>query len=366
MGIVEVVRGITRVGLLGICLGWVSMALGQQWELMATSSQSSLRAIHALDSNRAWVSGSQGTLLRTIDSGRTWSRLEIPQLAEASQGKLEFRSLHAWSDREAIVATAGQPCAIYKTVDGGHSWECVYSNSNPAAFVDSMKFFDAHNGFVVGDPIDGVWMLLHTSDGGKSWHDLARPALNAKEGEAAFAASNSGLLVDSKDSFWFGTGGSGPYGLVHRGTLLFDKNRSNESARLTISTTEVPIMEANASSGLFSLAIDPSAKTLIAVGGDYQKTGVAAGHIAVNTNPMAKDQIWRAVSGQPPRGFRSAVVYASKYQRPWICTGPNGSDWSADGDAWESLSEVGFHALSVANDGTVWASGSEGRVARLK
>ncbi|MBM3967364.1 MAG: oxidoreductase [Planctomycetes bacterium] len=366
MGIVEVVRGITLVGLLASNLGWIPMGFGQQWELMTTGSQSSLRAICALDSTRAWVSGSQGTLLRTVDSGRSWSRLEIPELAEASQGKLELRSLHAWSDQEAIVATAGQPCAIYKTTDGGHSWDRVYSNSNPAAFVDSMRFFDSQNGFVIGDPIDGRWMLLHTGDGGNSWQELSSAALIAKEGEAAFAASNSCLLVDSKGSFWFGTGGSGPFGLVHRGTVSFDENQIEKGTHLTIVTTEVPMMESNASSGLFSLATEPSARMLVAVGGDYQKTGVATGHIAINVKPLAKEQNWRAVTGQTPRGFRSAVVYASKYNRPWICTGPNGSDWSADGLAWEPLSDVGFHALSVANDGTVWASGSEGRVARLK
>lgn len=125
-------------------------------------------------------------------------------------------------------------------------------------------------------------------------------------------------------------------------------------------------MLANASSGLFSLAIDPSTNTLIAVGGDYQKADLALGHIAINDRPMAKETVWLAPSGSGPRGFRSAVVHSSKYKRPWICVGPNGSDWSSDGNSWEPLSDVGFHALSVATDGTVWASGSEGRVAKLQ
>lgn len=360
MWIAKVARGLTRVFLVASGLGWIQMALGQEWDLLPTGSQSSLRAIHALDASKAWVCGSQGTILRTVDAGKNWTRLMIPELQDAAKGKLEFRSLHAWSDREAIVATAGQPSAIYKTTDGGSSWGCVYSNAHPAAFVDAMRFFDARNGFAVGDPIDGVWMLLQTKDGGETWQSVVSPGLKAKEGEAAFAASNSCLLVDSQDSFWFGTGGSGPVGLVHRIEAHADLNRP------MISTREVSVMPSNASSGLFSLAIDSSKKTLIAVGGDYQKTEVAQGHIAMSDSPSAKSQAWHATSGAAPRGFRSAVVYASKYKQPWICVGPNGSDWSFDGSDWEALSDVGFHALSVAADGTVWASGSEGRVAKLQ
>ena len=360
MGISQVARGITLACLMASGLGWLHTTFAQQWEMLATGSESSFRAIHALDADRAWVCGSQGTILRTVDAGKTWTRLMIPELQDAAKGKLEFRSLHAWTEQEAIVATAGQPCAIYKTTDGGSRWERVYSNSNLNAFVDSMRFFDAQNGFAVGDPIDGIWMLLQTKDRGASWQSVASPGLKAKEGEAAFAASNSCLLVDSKDSFWFGTGGSGPVGLVHRFDATPDLNRP------MFATSEVTTMPSNASSGLFSLAIDSSQKKLIAVGGDYQQVDLARGHTAMNESLMAKDQVWRAAIGSSPRGFRSAVVYASKYKLPWICVGPNGSDWSIDGSAWDGLSDIGFHALSVASDGTVWASGSAGRVARLR
>lgn len=366
MGIAQGARLFALVCLLATSLVSLQTTCGQQWELVSTGSQSSLRGIHALDANRAWVCGSQGTILRTVDAGETWTRLVIPELQDAAGGKLEFRSLYAWSDQEAIVATAGQPCAIYRTIDGGNRWERVYSNSHPAAFVDAMKFFDASNGYVVGDPIDGLWMLLQTRDGGKSWQTVVSTGLRANEGEAAFAASNSCLLVDSKESFWFGTGGSGPVGRVHRVDGQEDLTRSTAPSRIAVGTYEVPTMAANASSGLFSLAINPSKETLVAVGGDYLKVDLAFGNIAIKDHPMAKEEVWRAPTGMAPRGFRSAVVYAPKCNRPWICVGPNGSDWSTDGNAWDALSDVGFHALSVAADGTVWASGSEGRVAKLK
>jgi len=360
MGIAQVARHLALVCALASGLGWVQTSIGEQWELLPTGSQSSFRAIHALDANTAWVCGSQGAILRTVDAGKTWTRLVIPELQDSAEGKLEFRSLHAWSRQEAIVATAGQPCTIFKTTDGGANWDRVYSNPSPAAFIDAMKFFDAQHGFVLGDPIDGFWMLLQTKDGGKTWQPVAGPGVKAKEGEAAFAASNSCLLVDSKDSFWFGTGGSGPAGLVHR----FEAH--SDPAQAMFNTSDIPMMQSNASSGVFSIAFDTSKKTMVAVGGDYQKTELPQEHIAINDNPMSKSQNWRVPDGASPRGFRSAVTYAAKYKLPWIAVGPSGSDWSSDGNSWTPLSNIGFHALSVGNDGSVWASGSQGRVARLQ
>ena len=42
-----------------------------------------------------------------------------------------------------------------------------------------------------------------------------------------------------------------------------------------------------------------------------------------------------------------------------------GCDRSVDGEEWHSFSEIGFHAIHVAPDGSVWACGSTGRTARL-
>ena len=39
--------------------------------------------------------------------------------------------------------------------------------------------------------------------------------------------------------------------------------------------------------------------------------------------------------------------------------------WQLDGESWSPFLDVGFHTLAVTSDGSIWASDSSGRVARL-
>ncbi|MEP1086473.1 hypothetical protein [Algoriphagus sp.] len=70
---------------------------------------------------------------------------------------------------------------------------------------------------------------------------------------------------------------------------------------------------------------------------------------------------------QAPRGYRSGVVYFPM-QKWLIAVGPSGSDYSSDGGiAWEPISDEGFHAVQMGHaDGSIWASGINGKIAKLK
>jgi hypothetical protein len=50
-----------------------------------------------------------------------------------------------------------------------------------------------------------------------------------------------------------------------------------------------------------------------------------------------------------------------------VTVGPNGTDFSKDsGDNWEKFSNEGFHAVKLdKTSSSLWASGSDGRIARL-
>ena len=47
---------------------------GNTWRLHTTGSDARLRGLSAVSPLVAWASGSAGTILRTIDGGRTWER----------------------------------------------------------------------------------------------------------------------------------------------------------------------------------------------------------------------------------------------------------------------------------------------------
>ena len=63
-------------------------------------------------------------------------------------------------------------------------------------------------------------------------------------------------------------------------------------------------------------------------------------------------------------GYRSAVGWLDP--QTLLAVGSDGGSWSADaGHTWRPFGTTGWHALARARDGSVWACGSDGRVASL-
>jgi photosystem II stability/assembly factor-like uncharacterized protein len=328
------------------------------WELVPTRTEASLRGLAPIDQSTAWVCGSQATLMRTVDAGKTWTRC----LIEGLDSKAELRSIHAWSADEVLVATAGAPCRIYYSKDAGETWKIVYVNTHPDAFIDALRFWDDQKGFAFGDPIDGKLLSLVSDDRGQTWRDSSKDGFKLQEGQAGFAASNSSLMVFKPNSVWIGLGGAEASAQV----------LASDDAGATWNRSSVEAIPSNKSSGIFSLARGSSGQ-IIAVGGDYKQALGDQGNVAI-FDPASK--LWRKPMGQPPRGFRSSVVCLSNTIRwnrtdpklapgasiRWISAGLSGCDASSDGEDWFALSDQPFHALAVAGDGSIWACGSQGRV----
>ena len=67
----------------------------------------------------------------------------------------------------------GDASRIYRTTDGGKSWDAAFVNDDPAAFYDCMAFYPGgRRGLVMGDPVDGKFRILATEDSGRSWSVL--------------------------------------------------------------------------------------------------------------------------------------------------------------------------------------------------
>ena len=327
------------------------------WKLAPTGTEASLRGLSPVDRSTAWACGSRSTLVRTIDGGMTWTTHPIEGLETT-----ELRSIHAWSADELVVATAGSPCRIYRTSNAGQSWDIVYENPNPQAFIDGLRFVDQKEGFAFGDPIDSKLMALRSGDRGLTWQSAGVEDYRMHEHEAGFAASNSSLLVfrtkpAERLSVWIGLGGA-----VGAAQILI----SND-AGMSWSRSSIVAIPSGKSAGIFSIAMSPEGRA-VAVGGDYMEPDSNRGNIAIYDSDTG---VWQTAEGQVPRGFRSSVVFlpeALSIEHPraswtrWICAGPNGCDFSEDGKTWYALSEQPFHSLSVASDKSLWACGPEGRV----
>lgn len=314
-----------------------------QWTAQTGGTSAQLRGVSSASAAVVWASGNRGTYLRTTDGGEHWTASTVPG-GEA----LDFRDVHAVDATTAwLMATAGK---IYKTTDGGANWSLQYNNTAPGVFLDTIAAWDANNLIALGDPMNGSFLLIITSDGGKTWNQVPPSSLPpAIEGEAAFAASGTCIAVEGRNNVWFASGG--------KAARVF---RSGDRGK-TWKVANTPIVSGSDSTGIFSIAFkDP--KNGIVVGGDYKQQGETKANAALTTDGGVT---WKLIERRGPAGYRSSVAYLPGNRL--IAVGEKGADQSADGGAsWSPLEGVGFHSLAVSPSGDCWAVGVDGKVARLK
>jgi photosystem II stability/assembly factor-like uncharacterized protein len=316
------------------------------WELRPTGTTAGLRGVAAVSERVAWVSGSGGTVLRTLDGGATWQNVAPPDAAGQA-----FRDIEAFTADHVVLLAIGPGDAsrVYVTEDGGATWTKTFQNSEPAAFYDCMSFFDRHRGLVMGDPVGGKFQILATEDGGRSWELVPSTGMpDALPGEFGFAASGTCIETAGGRDAWFGTGGD----VVSRVFHSADRGRTWE-------VVETPVASAPAG-GIFSLAFaDP--RHGIAVGGDFLDPTNAPDGAAYTTDGGAT---WIAADG--PGEYRSGSAWIPRLPKTAVSVGPTGSDVSIDGGrSWTRFDTGSFDAVDCVQTGACWASGAQGAAARL-
>jgi photosystem II stability/assembly factor-like uncharacterized protein len=231
------------------------------WRIVHAGGTADLRALSPVSGRVAWASGSEGTVLRTTDRGRTWRDVGPPGTRE-----LEFRGLKAFDARNAVIMSVGDdPGAfrIYRTSDGGRHWRITNQNRHPDAFYDCIAFFDRKRGLVMSDPVEGRFRILVTADGGRSWR--VSPPRNmppAHPDEYGFAASNTCITTVGERHAWFGSGGPS-------GGRVF---RSSDGGR-TWQVAQTPLRR-GAAAGVFAVAFRTPLQGL-AIGGDFTTPALA-------------------------------------------------------------------------------------------
>jgi photosystem II stability/assembly factor-like uncharacterized protein len=316
------------------------------WTVVHSEGTARLRGLSAVSRQVAWASGSEGRVLRTVNGGRTWRQVGPPDTAD-----LQFRDIEAFDARHAVALSIGPGDAsrVYLTADGGQSWTETFRNTDPAAFYDCVAFFDRRHGLALSDPVDGRFRILSTQDGGQSWNVLPTTGMPpALEGEFAFAASGT-CLVATRNTAWFATGG-GSSSRVFRST--------DGGLTWTVADTPVP---SGPSAGIYSLAFRDN-RHGIAVGGDFATPTVAPDAAATSRDGGGT---WAGAATEPGE-YRSGAAWLSRYTRTAFAVGPTGSDVSYDGGrTWHRFDTGSFDSVDCTHAGACWASGENGRIAKL-
>jgi photosystem II stability/assembly factor-like uncharacterized protein len=356
----------------------------QVWQMQDSGTKASLRGIDSVDGQVVWASGSDGTVLKTIDGGAHWQKCAVPDAA-TDGAKLDFRGVQAWDSASAIVMASGpgEKSRLYKTEDGCATWTLLYKNpDSPEGFFDSFWLNGFYGeGMLLGDPVKGRFTVFETEDGGQTWKRDERKGL-ALGGDslAAFAASNSSI-AGSGDKYVAGFVTGGKKGAVLYKSWIpphFEKLslhlKHREKADPDWSTMSLPLAGGSDAAGAFSIGYriteDSTAEFLlkggeggrrknwrfVVVGGDYSKPNETAGTAAWSEDD---GRHWTAAD-TPPHGYRSSVQW-SEALRAWIAVGTSGSDESRDeGRTWKPLDNGDWNALSLP-----FVVGPRGRIARL-
>jgi hypothetical protein len=347
------------------------------WQMEDSGVTASLRGVDAIDGTVAWASGTQSTVLKTIDGGRHWQKCAVPGAA-TDGATLDFRGVQAWDASTAIVMASGpgEKSRLYKTTDGCQSWTLLFRNPDaPGGFFDSF-WFNGPRGLLLGDPVGGKLAVFRTANNGKTWkRDPQEGLLLHGRSLAAFAASNSCIARGNRlFARAFATGGKGGAVFYNRLADPDDLAPPGLIVRLARKpagwkTSPIPVASGAESAGVFAVSyrypvtigLCPDCdfqenSRFIAVGGDYTKPNESKGTAAWSADG---GENWTA-SATPPHGYRSSVQW-SEALKFWIAAGTNGSDLSRDdGKTWQPLDDGNWNALSLP-----FAVGPNGRIARL-
>lgn len=321
---------------------------GKEKKQLVISMQSSpvntsIRGIEVLDQNTIWLSGAKGTILRTLNGGETWEQLSPPD-----KDSLDFRSIAAFSEKEALVASAGFPARIYHTEDAGEQWTLVYENMDSAAFINSLAFRSRNEGIAFGDVLEGRHLLLRTENGGKSWTRIDTQYIpKPLEIEHGFAASGTCIAINKKGEFFIGLGGEQ--------CRIF---KSSDGREWEVYQTKM--MSGLPTRGIYSIAYGN--ELLMAVGGDYTRADSA--HFPTYSNESGTD--WKLAGGKV-KGYRSIVTYAEK-AKAWVSGGTSGIDFTFDnGMHWITGDKISVNTMAFDDQsGRGWLANQKGEVYMLE
>jgi photosystem II stability/assembly factor-like uncharacterized protein len=327
-----------------------AVSTNAQWVAQNVDTTASLRGLSVVNEKIVWASGTGGTIIRTVDGGKTWKVMTVP-----GADKLDFRDIEAFDANTAYILSIGngESSRIYKTTDGGKVWNLQFKNTNDKAFFDAIACRDQDSCLALSDPVNGKFLLLGPTRPTLSlekrppqagFEDYDGPV--ARDGEAAFAASGTCLVIQGSYKTFIVTGG--------KKARVFQRVADGNW-----DVSDPGFASGTSGSGIFSLAMF-DLKNGVIVGGNYEKPDEAKDNLAFTSDG---GETWKLGSGLT--GYRSGVTYVDR--KTIIAVGTNGSDITRDGGKiWKVLGKENLNAVQAKGRRAVWAVGPKGLVVKMK
>ena len=257
--------------------------------------------------------------------------------------KMEFRSI-AQTSSNIFILTVNNPAILYKFSKTSNDKKIVYQENNPKVFYDSMQFYNDNDGIAIGDPTNDCLSIITTHDGGNTWQKLScEKAPKLADGEAAFAASNTNIVIKNNKT-WIVSGGT-------KARIFYSNNKG-----ASFKTIATPMVQGDKMTGIFTADFFDEKNGIIA-GGNYDKPNQNFGNKAVTHNG---GKTWKLLAENQGFGYASCIQYIpNSGGKQLVCVGSTGIFYSNDSAiSWKKLSNaVDLYTIRFINEKSAIAAG---------
>ncbi len=309
---------VTKIAYINICsLGDIQTT--GVWTEQATAFPTASRYptyISIVDANVVWATGGDGSgggasvreFTKTVNGGATWTyggtfNGIVAGMTDATM-IFGIDASTAYATFYDGVAPLTIP-VVGKTTDGGANWtaSCTFAN-NTTSFPNVVHFFDANNGFCMGDPAQTTTLdmeIYTTTNAGGAWTRV--PAANipdAVTGEFGIV----GLYDAIGNTAWFTTNNGYLYKTINKGL-----NWTKHQIINTVLTTNIVIEMSNANIGIVQVNLSDASSN--SAGTVYYRTSDGG----VTWTPLARSGLT----------YDGDIAYVPGTCDSYVNTG---SDWS--------------------------------------
>lgn len=171
----------------------IMISNAQSWTTLISGSTSNLKSVHFPTTNIGYAVGDQGSILKTTNSGASWSGLT------SSYPGYWFWDVHFISADTGYVCGETDPGSgpagfgmIIKTIDGGLNWtSCISGSPFP---IRDLFVLNKDTIFACGGSEGINGKIIKSLNGGSSWTPIGLTYNDAMLGGLCFLNSNTGFL----------------------------------------------------------------------------------------------------------------------------------------------------------------------------